>query len=121
MKFRGALLTLFIVPLVVGLFLIARGAGVPSDAECNGIISNDESDESEELSGPMAKDDVCDVYSFLSRLSYGTRTVSQQLNYQGQQRSNYYKIGLYLTGYGLLGSGVVVAAAWPWRRDADED
>ncbi|MET7857099.1 hypothetical protein ABZS81_07700 [Streptomyces sp. NPDC005318] len=38
MRFRGALLTLFVVPVVVGLFLMARGAGVPDGAECPGMM-----------------------------------------------------------------------------------
>lgn len=118
MRFRGALLTLFIVPVVVGLFLIARGASVPDGAECPGMMVDDES---EERSGPMSEKDVCDVYSYSTNLSYGTRTRTQQFNYQGEQRGTYYRIGMFLTGYGLLGSAVVVAAAWPWLREPDED
>ncbi|OIJ64988.1 hypothetical protein [Streptomyces mangrovisoli] len=116
MRFRRALLALFIVPVVVGLFLIARGAWVPDGAQCPGMMVDDES---EERSGPMSEKDVCDVYSYRTNLSYGTRTRIQQLNYQDQQRGHYYKTGVLLTGYGLLGSAVVVAAAWPWRRELD--
>ncbi|WP_371797007.1 hypothetical protein [Streptomyces sp. NBC_01718] len=79
-------------------------------------------DESEERSGPMSEKDVCDVYSYSTNLSYGTRTRTrtQQINYQGEQRGTYYRIGMFLTGCGLLGS-VVVAAAWPWRREPEKD
>ncbi|WP_328887103.1 hypothetical protein [Streptomyces sp. NBC_00316] len=43
MRFRGALLTLYVVPVVVGLFLMARGAWVPDGAECPGVTVDDES------------------------------------------------------------------------------
>ncbi|CAM5618342.1 hypothetical protein SVIOM342S_00537 [Streptomyces violaceorubidus] len=75
MSFRGLLLGLFAVPVVVGGYFLTATATADGTPQCDGIITEYGD---AERSGPMKPGETCDLYDFTDGRSAGTRTYAQQ-------------------------------------------
>ncbi|CAM5423622.1 Transmembrane protein OS=Streptomyces aurantiogriseus OX=66870 GN=GCM10010251_70040 PE=4 SV=1 [Streptomyces aurantiogriseus] len=110
-KFRGALLLLFLLPLAWGLINLLRGAADPGAPRCPGVALDEVG---EEHPGRMRPSHTCRLFDDSTRPT-GTRTYEEQRNAQVEQREDHFKAGLAYTVYGVAGVGVVVAAGGPYR------
>ncbi|CAL9299779.1 hypothetical protein [Streptomyces sp. SudanB91_2054] len=106
MRFRGLLLGLFLLPAVVGAYLLAGSATEDGTPRCDGII---EEYGDAERSGPMKPGETCDLYDFADGRSQGTRSYEQQRKAQETKASKHGLVGGVCLVYGLAGACAVIA------------
>ncbi|WP_093908495.1 hypothetical protein [Streptomyces sp. cf386] len=98
---RGALVALFLLPLLWGLVTLARGASSYGAPECPGL---QQGEDGESHPGPMRRGHTCAVsYSTENGRSTGTRTYDQQKYAQERDRSGLYWRGAGYVAYGTAG------------------
>ncbi|WP_217171280.1 hypothetical protein [Streptomyces sp. AC512_CC834] len=110
---RGPLVGLFVVPVVVGVYLIGEAATADDTPQCDGIIV--EYGDSER-SGPMKPGQNCNLYDFTDSRSAGTRTYDQQKKAQDEEATSDYWTGGWWLAYGVVGLAVVTTRRDPKRR-----
>ncbi|MFD5312184.1 hypothetical protein ACGV4K_23105 [Streptomyces sp. WAC8370] len=113
MSFRGLLLGLFVVPVVVGGYFLTQAATADGTPQCDGII---EEYGDQERSGPMKPGETCDLYDFSDGRSAGTRTYAQQKKAQEEDRRSDLRTGGLWFGYGAVGVIAVAHRLRPGRR-----
>ncbi|MFF4472764.1 hypothetical protein ACFYZ3_24755 [Streptomyces sp. NPDC001599] len=113
MSFRGLLLGLFAVPVVVGGYFLTEAATADGTPQCDGII---EEYEDAERSGPMRPGETCDLYDFADGRSAGTRTYEQQRKAQEEGAADDYRTGGWWLAYGAAGLAVVTTHLGLGRR-----
>ncbi|MFA3876621.1 hypothetical protein ABS735_23505 [Streptomyces sp. MMCC 100] len=113
MTFRGLLLGLFVVPVVVGVYFLTEAATADGTPQCDGII---EEYGDAERSGPMKPGETCDLYDFTDGRSAGTRTYEQQKKAQDEEATDDYRAGGWWLAYGLTGLAVATAHLGLKRR-----
>jgi hypothetical protein len=114
-SFRGLLLCLFAVPVVVGAYFLTEAATAGGTPQCDGII---EEYGDAERSGPMKPGETCDLYDFTDGRSAGTRTYEQQRKAQDADAGRDYWTGGLWLAYGVAGLTVVTGHLGLIRRRA---
>ncbi|MER7057565.1 MULTISPECIES: hypothetical protein [unclassified Streptomyces] len=110
---RGLVLGLFVVPVVVGVYLLCEPAFVGGTPQCDGIIV--EYGDSER-SGPMQPGQTCNLFDFTDRRSAGTRTYDQQKKAQDDEATEDYWVGGWWLAYGVAGLFAVTRLGRERRR-----
>ncbi|EHN78949.1 integral membrane protein [Streptomyces coelicoflavus ZG0656] len=100
MSFRGLLLGLFAVPVVIGGYFLTEAATAGGPPRCDGIIQEYGD---AERSGPMKPGETCDLYDFTDSRSAGTRTYEQQRKAQEEGAAADYRAGGWWLAYGVAG------------------
>ncbi|OMI87922.1 hypothetical protein BSZ07_21000 [Streptomyces sp. M1013] len=113
MSFRGLLLGLFAVPVVVGGYFLTEAATADGTPRCDGIITEYGD---AERSGPMKPGETCDLYDFTDGRSAGTRTYAQQQKAQDAEATRDYWTGGLWLAYGVAGLAVVTVHLGLKRR-----
>ncbi|AIV35795.1 hypothetical protein LMJ38_12680 [Streptomyces sp. R1] len=97
---RGYLVALFVVPVVVGVYLLSEPTFTGGTPQCDGII---EEYGDSERSGPMKPGQTCDLYDFHDGRSAGTRTYEQQKKAQREEAKENRRAGGWWLAYGAAG------------------
>ncbi|MFE2420368.1 hypothetical protein [Streptomyces hokutonensis] len=108
MRFRGALLVLFVLPLLWGALSLLRAGAASGPPDCPGLQLDAEGESSP---GHMREGDRCALsYDTATGRSTGTSTYDQLKFAQEVKRRSLGREGALFVLYGVTGIGVVFAA-----------